>query len=62
MISVCFLMSFMLFNCLIMLMCHLQFACTFMKESRRFLQTVLVQEAEEETNTFKKDCFKYWGN
>ncbi len=26
-----------------------------MKESRRFLQTVLVQEAEEETNTFKKD-------
>ncbi len=55
MISVCFLMSFMLFNCLIMLMCHLQFACSFMKESRRFLQTVLVQEAKEETNTFKKD-------
>ncbi len=64
MISVCFLMSFMLFICLIMLMCHLQFACSFMKESRRFLQTVLVQEAEEETvtllrktilKTFKKD-------
>ncbi len=35
--------------------CLLQFTCSFMKESRRFLQTVLVQEAEEETNTFKKD-------
>ncbi len=55
-------MSFKLLNCLIMLMCHLQFACSFMKESRRFLQTVLVQEAEEVTNTFKKDCFQYWGN
>ncbi len=30
---------------------HLQFACSFMKESRRFLQTVLVQEAKEETVT-----------
>ncbi len=33
----------------------LSVACSFMKESRRFLQTVLVQEAEEETDTFKKD-------
>ncbi len=46
-------MSFMLFSCLIMIVSLA--VCLLFHEGKTFLQTVLVQEAEEETNTFKKD-------
>ncbi len=45
-------MSFMLFICLIMIKCDLQFACSFMKESRSFYKLFLFRKQK---NTFKKD-------
>ncbi len=49
-----------MFSGLIMHMCHLQFDYCFMKESRSFLQAVLVQEAEEETVTLLRETGIYF--